>query len=785
MTARGESVLRLEDERLLRGAGCFTADIRLENELRMFVVRSPHAAARIVSIETADAVRRPGVVAVLTGCDYQEDGWGHPTSRHKDFLGPRRNVDGSEFFAPPNVVLPVDRVRHVGDAVAIVVATSLNAARDAADHVRVAYEPLPHVTSAVDALRAGAPAVWDERADNLCADFATGDEAAVTAAFARAAHVVDIEVESQRVTAASIEPRAAVGHCDPRDGRMTLYVTSQGADRLRRVLAEDVLRVEAEQLRVVTRDVGGSFGMKAGMYTEYVLVLWAAKRIGRPVKWVAGRSESFVSDTHGRDIRSRAELALDADGRMLALRVESIANLGAYPGPRGPMIGVFAHPLVMTGQYDIGAASYRGKVVYTNTNSVSPYRGSGQPEAALLLERLVDKAARRLGLAPLELRRRNLVPASRFPYTTALGTTYDSGDYAAVLDKAARLADLDGFEQRRREAESRGVLRGIGIAAFVEVSGGVPVEWGALRIGTDRRVEVTTGIQNIGTGHETTFPQIVAERLGVPVSCVTIRYGDTQFVKKGAGTHASRSTLMAGTVLSRNMDAAILRGTRIAAHTFGTSDEAKIRFLGSRFVSIDDGRSLDLFEVVQRAESGADLPDELRGPFQFENDYLRNLEIQTASNGCQVCEVEIDPETGRVTVVRFSAVDAVGRVINHAIVHGQVRGGVAQGIGQALFERIVYDTASGQLLTGSFLDYRLPRAADLPPIAIDDHEDAPSATNPLGVKGAGEGGAIGAPGAVANAVLDALSAYGIEHLDPPYTPERVWQAMQTTHDRSA
>jgi carbon-monoxide dehydrogenase large subunit len=780
MTARGESVLRLEDERLLRGAGCFTADIRLKDEHRMVVVRSPHAAARIVSIETGEAQRVPGVVAVLTGHDYQADGWGHPTSRHKDFLGPRRNVDGSEFFAPPNVVLPTDRVRHVGDAVAIVVATSLDAAADAADRVQVAYEPLPHVTSAIAALRPGAPAVWSERPDNLCADFASGDAAAVAAAFARATHIVDIEVASQRVTAAPIEPRAAVGQCDPRDGRMTLYVTSQGADRLRRVLAEDVLRVDAQEVRVVTRDVGGSFGMKAGMYTEYVLVLWAAQRIGRPVKWVAGRSEAFVSDTHGRDIRSRAELALDTDGRMLALRVESIANLGAYPGPRGPMIGVFAHPLVMTGQYAIGAASYRGKVVYTNTNSVSPYRGSGQPEAALLLERLVDKAARRIGLAPDELRRRNLVSASRFPYTTALGTTYDSGDYATVLDKALRLADFDGFETRRREAQSRGRLRGIGIATFVEVSGGVPFEWGVLRIGADRRIEVTTGIQNIGTGHETTFPQIVAERLGVPVCCVTIRYGDTQFVKKGAGTHASRSTLMAGAVLSRNMDAAILRGTRLAAHVFGC-DAAQIRFSGGRFVSTHADRSLDLFEIARRAESGDGVPEDLRGPLLFENEYMRNLEIDTASNGCHVCEVEIDSETGQVDVVRFSAVDAVGRVINHAIVHGQVRGGVAQGIGQALFEQVVYDRESGQLVTRSFWDYRLPRAADLPPIAVDDHEEAASATNPLGVKGAGEGGAIGAPAAVANAVLDALRAHGIEHLDPPYTPERVWEAMQARH----
>jgi carbon-monoxide dehydrogenase large subunit len=771
------SASRPGDDRFITGTGCFTSDIQLEDELRMVVVRSPHASARIVSIETAEALRCPDVVAVLTGRDYAADGWGHPTSRHKDFLGPRRNVDGSEFFAPPNVVLPPDRVRHVGDAVAIVVATSPGAASAGADLVSVDYEPLPHVTSAVDALSAGAPVVWDERPDNLCADFATGDEAAVAAAMTHAAHVVDIEVESRRVTAAPIEPRAAIGQCEP-DGRMTLYVTSQGADRVRRVLVEDVLRVPAEQLRVVTRDVGGSFGMKAGVYTEYVLVLWAAKRLGRPVKWVSSRSEAFVSDTHGRDIRSRAELGLDRDGRMLALRVESIANLGAYPGPRGPMIGVFAHPLCLTGQYDIGAASYRGRVVYTNTNSVSPYRGSGQPEAALVLERLVDKAARRIGLAPDELRRRNLIPVDRFPYTTALGTTYDSGDYASVLERALQLAEFGSFVARRRDAESRGRLRGIGVSAFVEVSGGVPVEWGALSIAADGRVEVTTGIQNIGTGHETTFPQIVQERLGAPVSSVTLRYGDTEFVKSGAGTHASRSTLMAGTVLSRNMDAAILRGMQIAAHVFGAVDPANIRFRAGRFVSTDDGRSLSLSEVVQRAESGDGLPEELRGPFRFENEYLRDLKVQTASNGCQVCEVEIDRDTGSVEVVRFSAVDAVGRVINHSIVHGQVRGGIAQGIGQALLERIVYEPESGQLLTGTFVDYALPRASDLPAIAIEDYEDAPSATNPLGVKGAGEGGAIGAPAAVANAVLDALRAYGVEHLDPPYTPERVWRAMQ-------
>jgi carbon-monoxide dehydrogenase large subunit len=772
-----ESLLRLEDERLLRGAGCFTADIRLEGELRMYVVRSPHACAKIVSIDATEALRSPGVVAVLTGHDYLADGWGHPTSRHKDFLGSRRNRDGSEFFAPPNVVLPTERVRHVGDAVAIVIATSLNEAKDAADFVQVDYEPLPHVTSANDALKPGAPAVWDERPDNLCADFATGNESAVAEAFVRAAHVVDIDVESPRVTAAPIEPRAAIGECAPRDGRMTLYVTSQGADRLRRVIAEDVLRIDPLELRVVTRDVGGSFGMKAGMYTEYVLVLWAAKRLGRPVKWVAERSESFISDTHGRDIRSRGELALDRDGRMLALRVESIANLGAYPGPRGPMIGVFAHPLVMTGQYDIPVASYRGRVVYTHTNSVSPYRGSGQPEAVLLLERLVDKAARRIGIAPDELRRRNLVGSDRFPYTTALGTTYDSGDYGTVLDKALRLAEFASFPARRRASASRNRLRGIGIAAFVEVSGGVPVEWGALRITADRRVEIISGIQNIGTGHETTFPQLVAERLGVPVTCVSIRYGDTQFVKKGAGTHASRSTLMAGTVLSRNMDAAIGRGRRIAAHVFAV-EESRVSLVEGRFVCAGSGSELDLFEVVRLAESAEELPAELRGVFQFENDYMRNLDIQTASNGCHVCEVEIDPETGHTCVVRFSAVDAVGRVINHAIVHGQVRGGVAQGIGQALLERIVYDAETGQLLSGSFTDYALPRADDLPPIAVEDHEDAPSLTNPLGVKGAGEGGAIGAPAAVANAVLDALNDLGIEHLDLPYTPDKVWHAIR-------
>jgi carbon-monoxide dehydrogenase large subunit len=534
--------------------------------------------------------------------------------------------------------------------------------------------------------------------------------------------------------------------------------------------------MDAERLRVVTRDVGGSFGMKAGMYTEYVLVLWAAKRTGRPVKWVAGRSESFVSDTHGRDIRSRAELALDADGRMLALRVESIANLGAYPGPRGPMIGVFAHPLVRTCPYDIGAASYRGKIVYTNTNSVSPYRGSGQPEAALLLERLVDKAARRLGLAPRELRRRNLVSASRFPYTTALGTTYDSGDYAVVLDKAARLADLDGFEQRRREAQSLGRLRGIGIAAFVEVSGGVPVEWGSLRIGADRRVEVTTGIQNIGTGHETTFPQIVAERLGVSVACVTIRYGDTQFVKKGAGTHASRSTLMAGTVLSRNMDAAILRGTRIAAHVFGASDEAKIRFLGGRFVSSNDGRSLDLFEVVQRAESDPDLPDELRGAFQFENDYLRNLEIQTASNGCHVCEVEIDPETGQLDIVGYVVVDDVGTVVNPIGLKGQIHGGVAQGIGNAFYERLAYDE-NGQLLNGTFMDYHLPTSLEVPRIETG-HGETLSPLNAMGVKGAGEAGAIPVGPLFAQALEDALHDANIEILEIPLNSNKLWALVK-------
>lgn len=775
--ASPRSVHRLEDERLLRGLGSFTADVHLDGELRMYVVRSPHACARIVSIDTKEACASPGVVAVLTGHEYRQDGLGHPTSRHKDFLGSRCNRDGSEFFTPPNIVLPTDRVRHVGDAVAIVIAESIDQAKDAADSLVVDYDPLPHVVDALDALRPGAPAVWDERPDNICADFHCGDEARVAAAFASAAHVVDIEVVSTRVTAAPVEPRAAIGCVDPSDGRLTLYATSQGADRLRRVLAEDVFRMDAEALRVVTRDVGGSFGMKAGMYTEYVLVLWAARRLGRPVKWVCERSEAFISDTHGRDISSRGELALDQNGRMLALRVSSIANLGAYPGPRGPMIGVFAHSLVLTGQYEIPLASYQGRVVYTHTNSVSPYRGSGQPEAILLLERLVDKAAHRLGLAADELRRRNFVRTERFPYTTALGITYDSGNYEQVFAKALQLSQHSSFLERRKRSAANGRLRGIGFAAFVEVSGGVPVEWGALRIDSDRRVEIISGIQNIGTGHETTFPQIAAARLGVPLSCVSIRYGDTAFVKKGAGTHASRSTLMAGTVLSRNMDAALARARRIAAHTWKV-DEVSVAYDDGRFVSADGRLSLGLFEVAHLAETSAELPDGLQGPLYFENEYLRDLDIHTASSGCHVCEVEIEPETGRVEFQRFSAVDAVGKVINPAIVHGQIRGGIAQGIGQALLERIVYDPDSGQLLSGSFMDYSLPRATHLPSIQVDDYEEPPSATNPLGVKGAGEGGVIGAPAAVANAVLDALRESGIEHLDLPLTAEKIWRALQ-------
>jgi carbon-monoxide dehydrogenase large subunit len=766
----GRSLRRLEDRRFLTGQGCYVDDIAVPGQLHGVVLRSPHGHAVIEGIDAPAGRAMPGVHGVFTAADLDADSIGIlPCIARVATVVP--------MIVPPRRALARDRVRHVGDPVAFVVADTVQQARDAAERVDVIYRPLPAVVDARAALAAQAPQLWDQAPGNLSYRFERGDKPAVDAAFAAAAHIVEIELVNNRLVVAPIEPRAAIGTYDAVADSFDLLLTGQGVHSLRRQLGEAVFNMPPDRVTVRAPDVGGGFGTKNFLYPEWVLMLWAARRLGRPVKWVAERGEEFVSSAQGRDNYTRARLALDRDGRFLALDVDTVANLGAYLSTNGPGSSTNSPASTMGGVYDIPAVFMAVRGVLTNTVPIDAYRGAGKPDANYLIERLVDRAARRLALDPVELRRRNLI--SHFPYRSGLGVTIDCGRFAANLDEMAQRLQADGFAARRQDAAERGRLRGLGIACFLETSRGTPGERAEIRFEPDGRVALVLGTQSNGQGHETSFAQIAADLLGLPLAAFRFVQADTRAVKSGNGHGGARSMHMGGSALYLAAQMVLSKARVIAAHLL-QADASAVSFSAGRFTVSGSERGIDLPALAEAARDPANLPANWPGGMTpgLDADAYNDSDVFTFPNGCHTAEVEIDPETGAVTLERYLAIDDYGRLINPMLTKGQVQGGVAQGIGQALLEHTVYDRQSGQLLSGSFADYALPRADDLPPLDISLAE-LPTAVNPLGVKGAGQAGCMAAPQTIVNAILDALAPLGITHIDMPATPERVWHAIRS------
>jgi carbon-monoxide dehydrogenase large subunit len=778
----GAPVRRREDPRFLTGRGRFVDGLRVPGELHGHIVRSSHAHARVRAVGTEAARGCPGVVAVLTGRDMEADG-----VAPMQCLWPIRSRDGAPMAEPPRRALARDTVRHVGEPLAIVLAESRAAAADAAAHVDIAYEPLPAVVSARAATDAGAPRLHAEAPGNVAFRFSRGDEAAVAAAFAGAAHVIRIELTNNRVAGAAIEPRAVVAVPDPVDDALTLYDTTQAPHLVRRLVAAELGMPEG-RLRVVAPDVGGGFGYKGKRYPEETIVAWAARRLGRPVRWIATRTESFLADNQARDHLTAAALALDAEGRFLGLRVETLANLGAYVSTFGAAIPSAIYTALLAGVYRTPAIYVEVTGVFTTTLPTDAYRGAGRPEACYVLERLADRAARELGLDRAEIRRRNLVPPEAMPYRTPIGPTYDCGDFPRILERVLRVSAWEDFPARRAEAARRGRLRGIGLACFVESSGVAPsrlagslgaragfFESAEIRVDPGGGVRAALGTHSHGQGHATTFAQIVADRLGVPLDRIEIVEGDTAVVPFGTGTFGSRSIAVGGSALDRAARKIVDKGARLAAHLLEAAP-ADVEFREGAFGVVGTDRRLGLAEIARAAHLAHGYPDGFE-PGLHETAFYDPTNF-AFSNGAHVAEVEVDPETGALALVGYWVVDDVGIVVNPVVVEGQIHGGLVQGIGQAVSESCAYDPETAQLQAASFMDYALLRADELPAFVSELDESQPCTSNPLGAKGCGESGTIGAPAAMVGAVLDALAPLGVEDLEMPLAPCRVWQALR-------
>ncbi|MEA3023602.1 MAG: aerobic carbon-monoxide dehydrogenase large subunit [Alphaproteobacteria bacterium] len=764
--AIGQSVPRFEDLRLVRGGGRYVDDIVLPGLAYGHVLRSPHAHARIRSIDVSKAKAAPGVLAVLTGADWQASGFGD-----LPVPGGMKLRDGSPMYRPRYPALVKDRVRWAGDYVAFVVAETRHQAADAAELIEIDYEPLPAVVSTAAAAAPGAPRVFDDCKDNICFVHIDGDKAATDAAFGRADHVVKQRLVINRVTAATMEPRGAIGDYNATEGRYTVYATLQRAHPFRAELAGLVLKVPESKVRVVAGDIGGSFGMKSPIYNEVALVLLASKLTGRPVKWTSTRSEAFLSDAQGRDNVTEAELALDKNGIFLGLRVKTVAAVGAYLQMAMPaFVQNFGS---LAGVYRTPAIHVEGTAVFTNTNPMRPYRGNGRPEAAYVIERMVDVAADELGIDPADLRRRNNIPPDAMPFKTALTFTYDSGEFEKNMDMALALADAKGFAARRAESKKRGRLRGFGLSNTIERAGAPSFEGAEIRFDRAGDATLFSGSVTQGQGHETVFKQLVCDRLGLDPAETQYLQGDTDLVFFGEGTGGSRSATLAGSAFHVATEKIVAKARAIAAHMLKVAQE-DVNFTDGIFSSPKTNQTVTIKEVAKQAAQPAKLPKGMEGGLISTAVY--NAEMENFPNGCHVCELEIDPETGTVEIVRYSVVDDVGTVLNPMLLHGQIVGGIAQGAGQILMEDIRFDD-SGQLLTGSFMDYAMPRASDLPAVAVESNP-VPTRTNPLGVKGAGEAGSVGAMPAVTNAIVDALSGVGVRHIDMPATPERIWRALR-------
>lgn len=764
----GQAVRRVEDTRLLTGHGRYTDDINLEGQAYLALVRSPHAHAEIQDVDAEAAREVPGVLAVYTISDLDAAGLNDIPC-----MAPVRGKDRRRPVTPGHPILARGRVRHVGDPVAAVVAEDPAAAKEAAELVMVDYEPLAHVVDTAAATAEDAPQIWDDAPRNICNEYDLGDAEATDKAFAEAAHVVSLDVVNNRLVANSLEPRGALGAYDAESSRFTLRVSSQGSHNLREGLAKTVFNLPEERFHVITPDVGGGFGTKIFLYAEYVLVLFAARELGCPVKWIEERSEAFQADAQGRDHVARVELALDREHRFTALRLTTTANLGAYLSNFGPAIPTAAMANMLSGAYRIPAVYVDVTLVFTNTVPVDAYRGAGRPEAAYFVERIVDAAARELGVAPAELRRKNFVRPEDMPYTTATGITYDSGDFARLMDAALQHAEVEAVDARKEEARRRGKLRGLGMAYYVEACAGMGSEEARVRVESDGSVTLFVGTQSNGQGHATAYAQLLADRLGVHPEHVRTRQGDSDEFPTGGGTDGSRSLLMGGGATSAAADKVVEKAKKLAGF-FMEVAPADLEVADGVFTVAGTDKRMTLTELAREAARD-DLPEELRGGL----DELAHFDApaMTYPNGCHICELEVEEATGEVEIIRYVVVDDFGKVVNPLLVEGQVQGGTAQGVGQALLEHTVYETDSGQLVTATYMDYTMPRADNIPPIEVHLIE-VPCATNPFGIKGAGEAGAIGAPPAVINALVDALQPFGVKHIDMPATQERVWEAVQ-------
>ncbi|THD65473.1 MAG: xanthine dehydrogenase family protein molybdopterin-binding subunit [Bradyrhizobium sp.] len=769
----GLPVRRKEDDTLVRGKGKYTDDFNLPGQAYAWIVRSSHAHGIIRGIDTVAARAMPGVLGVWTGTELAAAGYDPFTCAL-----PLKNRDGSPLLQTGRMPLMTDKVRYVGDAVAFVVAETLAQARDAGEAVVVDIDPLPAVTRAEDAAKPGAPQLYDHIPDNVALDYHFGDAARVDAAFASAAHVTRLDIVNNRIAVVAMEPRAALASYDKASERYTIQVPTQGVSGNRNMLARN-MKLSPDKVRILTANVGGSFGMKNINYPEYMCILYAAKVLGRPVKWTDERSTSFLSDSQGRSQTIHAELALDAEGRFLAVRVKGYGNLGAY------ITGVAPNPLTLSiaknlpSLYRTPLVSIDIKCVLTNTTHLGAYRGAGRPEANYYMERLVDRAAAEMGINPLTLRKRNFIKPAQMPFSSASGFVYDSGDFRGLLDKALEISDYANFNRRKKESRKRGKLRGIAVGCYLEVTAPPSGELGKITFEPDGSVKLTTGTLDYGQGHATPFAQVLSAQLGVPFEKITLEQNDSDLVRFGNGTGGSRSITATGTAIVESAALVIAKGKQAAAHLMEAAED-DIEFAQGRFTIAGTDRSIDIMELAQRLREGT-MPEGV--PSSLDVDHNTKETPSTFPNGCHVAEVEIDPDTGVIRVVRFTAVNDFGTVVNPMIVAGQLHGGVAQGIGQALMEEVRYDEG-GQPITGSLMDYALPRAEDIPQVAIDDHP-VPARSNPLGTKGCGESGCAGGLVTLVNAVLDALSEFGITEIEMPLTPERVWRAIRDAKSKAA
>ncbi len=770
----GQPVPRTEDPVLVQGHGRYTDDVSLKGQAYAAIVRSSHAHGVIKGIDTEAARGMPGVLAVITGADLQAAGYGTLKC-----VPPLKNRDGTPMKKPPRPALAIDKVRFVGDPVACVVAETAIQAKEAAEAVVLDVEPLPAVTLASEAAKPGAPILYDDVPNNVALDYHYGDAEKVASAFAAAAHVTRLSLRNTRLVVNPMEPRAAVAEYDAAREHFTFHVGCQGVFGLRGQLVE-ILNIQPTKLRVLTGNVGGSFGMKAQAYPEYVCLLHAARLLKRPVKWTDERSSSFLSDSHGRDHEKVAELALDAEGRFLAIRLTGTGNMGAYLGTVAPMPPTINAVKNMVSIYRTPLIEISAQCVFTNTSPVSAYRGAGRPEGNYFMERLIDTAAAEMGIDRLELRRRNQLKPKELPYAAASDQTYDSGDFPAVFKDALELADWKGFAKRKRESKKHGRLRGIAVGSYLEVTAPPNKEMGGIRFEPDGTVTFITGTLDYGQGHATPFAQVLSERLGVPFDRVRLLQGDSDELIAGGGTGGSRSAAASTMAMVDAIAKVVEQGKLAASHVLEASP-SDIEFANGRFTIAGTDRWIGVIELAAKLREGFKLPD----------DAPKSLDVKLASepvpsafpNGCHVAEVEIDPETGVVEVVKYTSVNDFGTLLNPLLVEGQMHGGLVQGIGQVLMENTVYD-GDGQLITGSFMDYAMPRAPDVPSF-VTAHHPVPAKTNPLGVKGCGEAGCAGALIAVPNAIIDALSEYGIRHLEMPLTAEKIWQAIKTARPAAA